>query len=87
MDSGLVVPAPLAFNVSSASNSSDPTAPALLLDSCTLSTSCDNLAQFTAWLGGLSADQVQLVQVGGWPVCLGGWMRGWDAGQSPLCHV
>ena len=43
VDSGLASPAPLAFNLSSGNTS-------LVLDSCTVSTSCDNLAQFAAWL-------------------------------------
>ena len=43
VDSGLAAPAPLAFNLSSINAS-------LLLDGCTLTTSCDNLAQFAAWV-------------------------------------
>ena len=57
VDSGLAAPAPLAFNLSSSSNAS------LVLDSCTISTSCDNLAQFAAWLSGQPT--VNETQVGG----------------------
>ena len=52
VDSGLAAPAPLAFNLSSSSNAS------LVLDSCTISTSCDNLAQFGSWLAGVPHVQV-----------------------------
>ena len=45
VDSGLVAPAPLAFNLSSLNAS-------LVLDSCTLSTTCANLAQFVEWVSG-----------------------------------
>ena len=69
VDSGLATPAPLAFNLSS-------NAASLVLDSCTLSTSCDNLAQFAAWLSEqpyVNATQVgrrvrESVSWGGWTV-------------------
>ena len=58
VDSGLAAPAPLAFNLSS--NTS------LLLQSCTVSTTCDNLAQFAAWVGGQAQQpsSVNATQVG-----------------------
>ena len=57
VDSGLVAPAPLAFNLSSSSGGSSGssggnTGGSLVLDSCTVSTSCSNLDQFAAWMGG-----------------------------------
>ena len=42
VNGGLAAPAPLAFNLS-VSNSS------LVLDGCTVHTSCDNLAQLAPW--------------------------------------
>ena len=51
VDSGLAAPAPLAFNLSLAGSSSSNSSASLVLDSCTVSTSCGNLAQFVAWLG------------------------------------
>ena len=42
VESGLALPAPLAFNLSG--NSS------LVLENCTATTSCTNLAQFARWL-------------------------------------
>ena len=42
MDSGLAALAPLAFNLSGSSAS-------LVLDGCTMQTSCDNLAQLALW--------------------------------------
>ena len=54
LDSGLATAALLAFNLSrgssGSSNSSNSSGPVLVLDGCTVSTSCDNLAQFAAWL-------------------------------------
>ena len=50
VDAGLAAPAPLAFNLSSSSNAS------LVLDSCTVATTCSNLAQFAAWV---SVQQLQ----------------------------
>ena len=44
VESGLALPAPLAFNLSSGNTS-------LLLLNCTVSTTCDNLAQFAVWVG------------------------------------
>ena len=63
VERGLAAPAPLAFNLSSGSSS----AGSLVLDSCTVSTSCDNLAQFAQWVSGLTLPlaDVQLAQVGG----------------------
>ena len=43
VNSGIALPAPLAFNLSSSNTS-------LLLLNCTVSTSCDNLAQFAVWV-------------------------------------
>ena len=52
VDSGLAAPAPLAFNLSSSSNSGGSAAGMLVLDSCTVvATSCSNLNQFAAWVG------------------------------------
>ena len=62
--SGLAVPAPLAFNLSSSGSSG---AAHLVLDSCTVMTSCANFDQFAEWAAGLvptSSADVQLVQVG-----------------------
>ena len=83
LDSGLATAAPLAFNLSrgssglsinsnSSSNCSDPD---LVLDSCTVSTSCDNLAQFAAWLYRQQQQQqayLNVTQVSGACVCGGG---------------
>ena len=75
-DSGLATAAPLAFNLSrgssgSSSNSSDPV---IVLDSCTVSTSCDNLAQFAAWLHRQQQQQqlpyLNITQVSGACVCV-----------------
>ena len=74
VDSGLAAPAPLAFNLSSSGNAS------LLLQGCTVSTSCDNLAQFAAWVAGgqpqllLQPYVIEAAQVGwsaGWYECVG----------------
>ena len=51
VESGLAAPAPLAFNLSGSSSGSSSNNASLVLDSCTVSTSCGNLAQFVAWLG------------------------------------
>ena len=62
VDSGLAAPAPLAFNLSSSGNSSSSSSSAgasLVLDSCTVITSCDNLAQFALWVSGLAQAQVR----------------------------
>ena len=60
----------LAFNLSGSSSgsSSSSTNTSLLLDSCTVSTSCDNLAQFAAWLSGqqLRPSVQAKMQVGGY---------------------
>ena len=58
VNSGLALPVPLAFNVSSSNTS-------LLLLDCTLSTSCDNLAQFATWVG--RQPSVNAIQV--WGCC------------------
>ena len=50
VDSGLAAPAPLAFNLGGSNSGSSSNNASLVLDSCTVSTSCDNLAQFAAWL-------------------------------------
>ena len=59
VDSGLAAPAPLAFNLSASGNSS------LLLDGCTVVTSCSNLDQYRHWVGSLAASGTADVQVGG----------------------
>ena len=75
LDSGLASAAPLAFNLSrgSSGSSNSSSDPVLVLDSCTVSTSCDNLAQFAAWL---HREQQQpylnVTQVSGACVCGGG---------------
>ena len=56
VDSGLALPVPLAFNISSSNTG-------LLLLDCTVSTSCDNLAQFAAWVG--QQPSVTAIQVWG----------------------
>ena len=60
VDSGLAAPAPLAFNLSTSSSGSGGSIgnTSLVLDNCTLSTSCDNLAQFGSWLAGVPHVQV-----------------------------
>ena len=80
LDSGLATAAPLAFNLSrgsSSSNSSNSDDPDLVLDSCTVSTSCDNLAQFAAWLHRQQQQQpyLNITKVSGVWVC---------GGRSPL---
>ena len=59
VDSGLAAPAPLAFNLSASGNSS------LLLDGCTVVTSCSNLDQYRHWVGSLAASGTTDVQVAG----------------------
>ena len=62
--SGLAAPAPLAFNLSGSSSGS--IGGSLVLEGCTVSTSCSNLDQFAAWVGGqllqpsVNATQVQV---------------------------
>ena len=69
VDSGRAAPAPLAFNLSSSSSSSSSSnfsnvgAVCLVLLDCTVSTSCDNLAQFAAWVNELPLTSAD-VQVG-----------------------
>ena len=65
VDSGLAATAPLAFNLSSSGSGSSSSGlnASLVLDSCTVSTSCGNLAQFAAWLSGQPT--VNETQVGG----------------------
>ena len=64
VDSGLAAPAPLAFNLSSSDNAS------LVLDSCTVTATCSNLAHFAAWV---STQQLQpfvnATLVRGWVSC------------------
>ena len=48
VQSGLALPAPLAFNLSLAAGNQSQ----LVLDSCTVDTSCDNLLQFQQWWQG-----------------------------------
>ena len=43
VESGLALPAPLAFNLSGSTSS-------LVLQNCTVATSCANLAQFASWV-------------------------------------
>ena len=73
VDSGLAAPAPLAFNLGGSNSGSSSNNASLVLDSCTVSTSCDNLAQFAAWL---HREQQQpylnVTQVSGACVCGGG---------------
>ena len=57
--SGRAAPAPLAFNLSVSGNSS------LLLDGCTVVTSCSNLDQYRRWAGSLPSVDMAGVQVGG----------------------
>ena len=47
VDGGVALPVPLAFNLSSGGNSSSGQ---LVLDGCTITTSCANLAQFAPWV-------------------------------------
>ena len=70
VDSGLAATAPLAFNLSSSGSGSSSSGlnASLVLDSCTVSTSCGNLAQFAAWLSEQQAQpsSVKASLVGGW---------------------
>ena len=63
VNSGLAAPAPLAFNLSSGS---------LVLDSCTVSTSCSNLAQFASWVSGQPSVNASQVCVCVSEVCMWG---------------
>ena len=91
VDSNLAAPAPLAFNLSSGNAN-------LVLDGCTVATSCDNLAQFAAWVGGQHAGSMAQVRGGArgrslWlAVCLphavwvgrGRWGRGAHSGLGEV---
>ena len=60
IDSGLALPAPLAFNLSGSGSSNT----SLVLDDCTVVTSCANLAQFAVWVNASGrSSSVQLAQV------------------------
>ena len=65
VDSGLAGPAPLAFNLSISSSGSIGGS-SLVLEGCTVRTSCSNLDQFAAWVGGqllqpsVNASQMQV---------------------------
>ena len=55
VDRGLAAPAPLAFNLSGSSSSTTTTTnlnASLVLEGCTVSTSCSNLDQFATWVTG-----------------------------------
>ena len=69
VDSGLATPAPLAFNLSSGSSGGSNAS--LVLDSCTVTTSCANLAQFAAWASGQQKLKQPYVKATG--VGKGGW--------------
>ena len=60
--SGLALPVPLAFNLSSSNSSAAGSNASLVLDGCTITaTSCANLAQFASWLAaGASSSLVQV---------------------------
>ena len=61
VDFGLAAPAPLAFNLSGGGS--------VVLEACTVTTSCSNLAQFASWVGGQllqpSSVNATQAQVGG----------------------
>ena len=65
VDSGRAAPAPLAFNLNSGNSGNSSIPATLFLDGCTISTSCNNLAQFASWLASLTAAvaDMEVVQV------------------------